>query len=322
MKDPLSLLLERSGVAGSVFCRAELSEPWSVSTKGSGDPAGRPAIFHVIVRGAGFVRVEPDRPEARTSEVSWRSGDVIMMPHGDPHVMSSHRDAHPVPISSLPTTPGEDGLPCISSGGDGPQTSILCGTVRFSEEAEELLRPHLPPLLHLQCAQGPAAAWLDATLRLLGAETSSALPGSETVIARLAEVLFVQALRAWLRDLPQGTGGWLAALGDPNLSRVLTAIHEAPEEAWTVALLARHAGLSRSVFYTRFSEVMGEPPASYLTRWRMHVARRALRRGESVAEVAQQTGYGSEAAFSRAFKRTVGDTPGAWRDARDRTIRG
>ena len=214
MKDPLSLLLERSGVAGSVFCRAELQEPWAVSTKGSGDPAGRPAIFHVIVRGAGFVRVEPDRDGAPSAdEASWRSGDVIMMPHGDPHVMCSHRDEHPVPIASLAATPGEDGLPCISSGGDGAQTSILCGTVRFSEEAEELLRPHLPPLLHLQCAQGPAAAWLDATLRLLGAETSTALPGSETVIARLAEVLFVQALRAWLRDLPKGTIGWLAALG-------------------------------------------------------------------------------------------------------------
>ena len=319
MKDPLSLLLERSGVAGSVFCRAELTAPWSISTTGSGDPgAGRPAIFHVIVRGAGFARVEPDRADegASPKEVSWRSGDVIMMPHGDPHIMSSHPSERPVPIASLPSRPSEDGLPCITHGGDGPETSILCGTVRFSEEAEELLRPHLPPLLHLQCAQGPAAAWLDATLRLLGAEVSGALPGADTVIARLAEVLFVQALRAWIRDLPRGEGGWLAALSDPNLSRVLGAIHEAPAEPWTVAMLARHAGLSRSVFYSRFTDVMGEPPATYLTRWRMHIARRALRRGDSVAEIAEQTGYGSEAAFSRAFKRTVGDTPSAWRSAR------
>jgi len=316
--DPLSLLLHRSGVAGSVFCRAELGAPWSIFTRGGLGPVGdRPAIFHVVVRGAGYVRVQPDRDDAPWTDrtVPWRSGDVILMPHGDSHIMCSEPNVPPVPIVSLSAPPGPDGLPCVTHGGDGPLTSILCGTVRFSPDAAELLRPQLPPLLHLRCAEGPAAAWLDATLRLLGAEASSNLPGSETVVARLAEVLFVQALRAWIREAEDGDAGWLAALGDPQLARVLGLMHGEPSRAWTVASLARQAGLSRSVLYTRFTDVIGEPPASYLTRWRMHVARRALRRGASLAEAATEVGYNSEAAFSRAFKRTVGASPSAWRAA-------
>lgn len=312
--DPLSAVLEHAGVSGTVFCRAQLGAPWSVSTRGSG-PEGseRPAIFHVIVRGAGFVRV-PDSPTGREA-TAWRAGDVVFLPHGDAHVLASEPELAATPIATLAAPAGDDGLPCVTHGGGGPVTSILCGTVKFSADADELLRPQLPALLHLRCAEGPAAAWLDATLRLLGAEVSGALPGAESVVARLAEVLFVQVLRAWIREAQGADAGWLAALGDPQLARALGRIHDAPAEDWTAEALARHAGMSRSAFYKRFNRVVGEPPAAYLTRWRMHLARRALRRGASLSETAVEVGYKSDAAFSRAFKRAVGASPRDWRAA-------
>lgn len=311
--DPLSILLSRAGVTGTVFCRAELGDPWSLRTAGSaGGGTQRSAIFHVIVRGAGHVRVEPDRAGIPSPPVAaWRSGDVVLIPHGDPHVMCSSPNLSSVPIGSLDAPPGEDGLPCVSHGGDGPKTSILCGTVDFSPEAAEILRPQLPPLVHVECSSGPAAAWLDATLRMIGAEATSTLPGADAVVTRLAEVLFVQILRWWIRDASQA--GWLAAFGDPQLSKVLGVIHDQPASPWTAASLARRAGLSRSSLYDRFTQVVGEPPAAYLTRWRMHVARQSIRSGASLNEAAAAVGYNSQAAFSRAFKRAVGESPSTWR---------
>ena len=307
VKDPLSELLDRAGVRGAVFSRAELGAPWGLSTTGSLGGPIRPAIFHVAIRGGGFIQVEDDEPQA------WRAGDVMIMPHGDAHVMRSELGIPATPISVLPAPLGDDGLPCVSHGGDGPRTSVLCGTFHFTPEAADLLRPQLPPLLHLRCAEGPTAAWLDSTLRLLGAEAASGLPGSETVVARLADVLFVQALRMWIRDAPEAETGWLSALADPQLARVLGLIHAEPSAPWTAASLARKAGMSRSALYTRFTERVGETPAAYLTRWRMHVATRELVKGASLASVAAEVGYSSEAAFSRAFKRAKGTSPGAWR---------
>ncbi|MEM7154050.1 MAG: AraC family transcriptional regulator [Myxococcota bacterium] len=310
--DPLSELLHRSGVRGTVFSRAELGEPWSVSTRGSGEPGpDRPAIFHVVVRGAGFARVH-----GGDDRVTFRSGDVLIMPHGDAHVLSSDPAIVPSPIASLDAPPGEDGLPCITHGGDGARTSVLCGSFHFTAEAAAMLRPQLPPLLHVRCAEGPAAAWLDATLRLLGAETSGGQPGSETVVARLADVLFVQAVRRFIAEAPADSIGWLSALGDPKLSRVLGLIHAEPATAWTAGSLARRAGMSRTALYNRFTEKVGETPAAYLTRWRMQVAARDLRHGASLAETAAAVGYASEAAFSRAFKRATGESPRAFRAAR------
>ena len=299
--DPLSSLLSASPVRGSIFCRAELGAPWAVSTLGADF-----AIFHVVVRGAGFIVLNG-------RSVAWRAGDVLVLPHGNAHVLTTEPGLEPVPIASLDDPIGADGLPCVTTGGDGPTTSILCGTFRFSSVAAGHLLPQLPPLLHLQAAGGPTAEWLDATLRLLGAEAASGLPGSETVIARLADVLFVQAVRAWVRE--GADPGWLSALSDPQLARVVGAIHAAPERPWTAASLARKAGMSRSLLFERFGSTVGESPSAYLARWRMLLARDALREKLAVAEVAERVGYSSEAAFSRAFKRHVGESPARWRAA-------
>lgn len=297
--DALADILRTVRVDGSVFCRAELGAPWAIRTRGADE-----AIFHAIVRGAGEVEVGGTRQ-------AFSAGDLLVLPHGQAHTLRDAAGAGPGTwIAELPALPGPGGLPCVRHGGSGAPTSILCGTFRFGEEARELLLPHLPPLLHARSTD--AAGWLDATLRMLAEEVTSGRPGGEWVVARLADVLFVQALRGWIAEAP-GVG-WLGALGDPQLARVLALIHGDPARAWTAELLARRVGLSRTVLFERFSRAVGEPPAAYIERWRMSVARTALRRPDrGMAEIAASVGYASEAAFSRAFKRHVGSPPSEWR---------
>jgi len=308
--DPLRVVLDRDSVQGSVFCRAELGAPWGLRTSGMDDGA---AIFHAIVRGAGWVRVSPDSEERpAVGPIPWRAGDIVVIPHGDPHVMSHSPDGASVPIAELDSPPGTDGLPCVRQGGDGPATSILCGTFHFGPMAREVLLPHLPAVLHTRAGDGPTAVWLDTTLRMIGAELRADQPGSEAVVTRLADVLFIQAVRDWIAHTD--AAGWLAALRDPQLSRALAAVHGDPGGDWTAATQARRAGMSRSLLYTRFTAVVGESPAAYVLRWRMQCAREQLRKERtSVAAVAEHVGYGSEAAFSRAFKRHVGLSPSVWR---------
>jgi AraC-like DNA-binding protein len=311
--DPLRVLLDRTSVQGSIFCRAQLGAPWALHTSGMADGA---AVFHAVVRGAGWVHVHA-KHEARAvaGPIAWRAGDIVVMPHGDPHVMSDSPTTTPVAISSLANPRGPDGLPCVTHGGAGPQTTILCGTFHFGPTARDVLLPHLPALLHSRAGEGPTAAWLDATLRMIGAELNGAQPGSEAIVTRLADVLFIQAVRDWISR--SSTAGWLSALRDPQLSRALAAIHADPGGDWSAATLAREAGMSRSSLYTRFTDAVGESPAAYVLRWRMQRAREALGRGNTgIAAVAEEVGYASEAAFSRAFKRHVGSSPSVWRAAR------
>ncbi len=301
--DALSSSLSMLEVHGTVFCRAQLGRPWAVHTKGS-----QAAIFHVIVRGAGWIEVEGE-PEP----LPFRAGDLLVLPHGHPHTLSDPPGTPSVHIRTLPHQPGVDGLPCVCHGGEGADTSILCGSFHLGIEARAALLPFLPPLILASGSAGSTAAWLDATLRLLADEIDSDRPGAAIVVERLSDVLFIQALRAWVSQQRAAGGSWLAALVDPQLSRALAALHEQPGRPWTAARLARTAGMSRSAFYQRFEAVVGEAPAAYVTRWRMLVARRGLRRGDSIYDVAERVGYASEAAFSRAFKRAVGSSPSVWR---------
>ncbi len=305
--DALSDFLASIRVEGSIFSRAEMSAPWGVLTRGATD-----AIFHVVLSGAGWISVDDAPP------VAFRSGDLLVVPQGSKHVLS---DAPGTPgrwIMDLPTHVGEDGMPCVTVSGGGPSTSILCGTFRLDDRGRESLLPLLPPLLHLSVAPGGGrtAAWLDATLRLIADEIAGARPGVELMVARLADVLFVQILRRWIEGGAGGAAGWLGALGDPGLARALGAVHRSPAHPWTSTSLAATAGMSRTVFFERFQRAVGESPAGYLLRWRMHVARGALGADLGMAEIAERVGYSSEAAFSRAFKRHVGVAPSAWRRAR------
>ncbi len=310
MIDTLSDVLSRLRVQGSIFSRARCAAPWGVHTAG-----GSAAIFHVIVRGAGWVRLR-DEAEPR----AFRAGDLILFPRGDAHVLSDAPRRRTVSIVELARAAAEDadGLPLVRCGGQGPETDILCGSITLARDGADFLLSSLPRMIHVGAGAGETARWLDSTMRLLASEVDGARPGAGLLVARLAEMLLVQLLRAWIeasdRREDEAASGWLGALADPALARAMDHMHRSPARAWTAAELARRAGMSRSAFYERFNAAVGVSPASYLLRWRMCLARMALRRGqEGLAGVAEQVGYSSEAAFSRAFKRHVGLSPSSWR---------
>ena len=246
--DPLTDVLRMVRVEGALFSRAACAAPFGVHTRGA--DAG---IFHVVLRGRLHARaLDGDRTIAN---VAVSGGDLLVFPHGHAHALTDAPDTATTWIRALPTTPGDDGLPVVRAGNGDPDTEILCGTLRFGTEARELLLPHLPPLLHAPAA-GALGGWLDATVRQLADEVRRRSPGSELVVARLAEVLFVQAVRAWVMAADRGGPSWLRALGDPPMARALSLLHGAPERAWSVDHLARRAGLSRTAFYDRFSAVV------------------------------------------------------------------
>ncbi len=313
MADPLSDVLGSLRLSGSLFSRAELDNPWSVSTRGRDG-----GIFHAVVRGRCWARLAGENEPA----VALERGDIVVLPGGHPHVMCDDLRRPSVPISSLPRKrdTSTHAVPVLEIRGAGPRTSLLCGTFDFERSDVHPVLSGLPPLLHLRGSNEETSSWLPAMLQLMIAELESGRPGSELVITRLADVLVTKAARAVLeRPRPENSPelrGWLRGLTDPHVGQALGLVHRDPRRPWTAATLAAEVGLSRSGLFDRFSELVGEPPTRYLTRWRMHIASVALRTEQlSVSEVADRVGYTSESAFSKAFKRITGTSPGAYRRA-------
>ena len=277
---------------------------WGVLTRGA-----EGAIFHAVLSGDGVLRVDG------APAVPFTAGDLILLPHGTGHVGADSVTTPGRWIRELPVHAEPDALPEVLAGedrADPTETRILCGTVRFDPDSRELLLPHLPTVLH---ARGSARAttWIAATAALAAEEASRDKAAAELLLARVADVLLVQILRAHGQS---AEAGWLAALSDPILARPMRLLHAEPARDWTVAELARRAGVSRTVLFERFQSRLGEPPGAWLLRWRVWLARRALRRPEArVGEVGRAVGYRSEAAFTRAFTRVVGASPSAWRRA-------
>ena len=194
----------------------------------------------------------------------------------------------------------------------GASTTLICGAVRFDHPIARNLVAILPALLDIQASDEPRASWMQAVFGLMAAEARAFRPGGEAVITRLADVLVIQALRAWIETAPAARTGWLGALQDPQIGRALALIHRDPARPWTLASLAHELAMSRSAFAARFTQLVDEPAMGYLTRWRMQLAQHALEtEATTVAELAGRLGYQSEAAFARAFKRLTGVPPGA-----------
>jgi AraC-like DNA-binding protein len=193
---------------------------------------------------------------------------------------------------------------------------LICGCFNLHGIGASLPLTALPAVVHVGDLSGDARPWLSQTIQLLAVESRTPGPGSATVVNRLCDALFVYVLRSHLATLPAGGPNWLRALVEPQIGPAIEAIHANPAAAWTVAGLADHSGMSRSAFAARFTQAVGEGPMQYLTRWRLQKAAAMLQRGEiGIAQVASNSGYGSEAAFSKAFKRALGMTPGAYRRA-------
>jgi AraC-like DNA-binding protein len=271
--------------------------------------AQRIIMYHLVMRGSCWARIEGQDP------IRLNEGDLIVYPQGDGHVLSSAPGMHAAPNLSAyadPSTP----LPMVYRlGGGGPETArIVCGFLGCDDRPYNPLLTALPAVIHLRAADARAGAtWPSTLIRMAVAESGRQRAGGGNVLARLSELMFVEVVRRHLETLPESQRGWLAGLRDPMVGQALAALHEDPCAPWTVEGLARHVGASRSAFAERFTQMVGQPPMQYLALWRMQRATHLLVEGRGVADVADSVGYESEAAFSRAFKKMVGQAPAAWR---------
>ena len=290
----------------SFYSRCEFTAPWGLKL---------PAIpgslmFHVVTAGRCWLEVADGEPRLL------QLGDLGLVPHGEGHRLVSEPGVPCAELMDLPREEVSDRYEVIRMGGGGAVTGLVCGTVRFDHPAAEQLVSLLPTVISVDAWSSPEMEWIASTLRFMAAEAREPRPGGETVITRLADILVIQAIRAWIEQDPAAQTGWLGALRDPQIGRAISLIHRDPARDWTVASLANEVAMSRSAFAARFAELVGEPPMHYVTRWRMHAAVTWLREGDAtLGELALRLGYQSEAAFSRAFKRFMGLSPGAVRRA-------
>ena len=302
--DPLGEALHHLRMSGAFYCRTEVTAPWGITL---------PALpgylwFHVVTSGALHLEASGDEP------VGVNAGGLALVTHGAGHALRSDPEAPAPGILELEREEVSDRYEILRHGGGGALTRLVCGAVRFDHPAARNLVAALPELIRIEALTAPDMERMQATLSLIAAETMHPRPGGEAVITRLADVLVIQAIRAWIETDPGARTGWLGALRDPQIGHALALIHGDPARDWTVASLAREVAMSRSAFAARFSELVGEPAMHYVTRLRMQLAVNALGEdGATVAEVADQLGYRSQAAFARAFKRVVGRAPGAIR---------
>ena len=243
-----------------------------------------------------------------------RTGELALVPHGGGHVLRSQQGAAAPDILDLDLERVSDRYEVLRHGEGGAPTTLVCGAVRFAHPAARKLVEALPPIIHVESPSPAEGQWIQASISLMATEARDMRPGGEAIITRAADILVVQAIRSWIETDPAAQSGWLGALRDPQIGPAISLIHSDPARPWTLDALARERAMSRSAFAARFTEVVGEPAMQYVTRWRMNLAVDSLStRDATVAELADQLGYRSEAAFSRAFKRVIGISPGAVR---------
>jgi AraC-like DNA-binding protein len=302
--DPLGETLHLLRLTGTLYCRGEFTAPWAVAIP----RLEGMMTFLVVTAGEAWLTVG-DGPPRRVGEHT-----LTLIPHGTPHVIASAPDLPGAPLFEQEVEKISERYECLRLGGGGAATRTMYGVVRFDAVAAKHLVAALPQEIAIDGWDDAAGLWMHSTLRFIAQEAAALKPGGETVLTRLADVIVIQAIRSWLERAPEAETGWLAALRDPRIGRALGAIHKAPGRDWTVAELARAAGLSRSVFAARFAELTGLAPMAYLTDWRMTLARlRLSETGDALGVIAEDLGYRSEAAFCRAFRRVFGQSPGRMR---------
>jgi AraC-like DNA-binding protein len=300
--DPLAEALHYLRMNGAFYCRSELSAPWGMTLM----PMPGCMWFHVVCAGRAWVESGAAAP------LLLAPGELALVPHGEGHRLRSEPGAPAPEIMALEREVVSDRYEVIRHGGGGTPTALICGAVRFEHAAARSVVDLLPDVIHVVAADAPRTDRLFGTLALLAAEAIELEPGGEAVITRLADIVVIQALRWWIETDPAARTGWLGALRDPQMGRAVALIQREPARPWTLAALAGEVAMSRSAFAARFTQLVGEPPMEYVTRWRMHVALTALMHdGATASELAHRLGYRSEAAFARAFKRVVGVPPGA-----------
>jgi AraC-like DNA-binding protein len=313
--DALSAALGSVRMTGAIFFNAVCTAPWGFAVPPMRRVAHllapgteRVVGYHLLTEGSALVRFEG------LGDVELEAGDIIIVPHGDPHVV----------VSGLPSELIDGGkalrnfvtgeLSTVHVGGGGELTRFICGYFGCERHADRLFLAGLPTMLRLNVRGDAAGQWLEASIRHLVSEPDVDRPGRCVLLSKMAEALFVETLRRYMDELPPGQTGWLAGARDPVVGAALARMHREAGHPWTMAGLATAVGVSRSVLAERFATFIGEPPLHYLARWRLQLAARLLETTRTpIVQVAAEAGYVSEAAFNRAFKRRFGAPPGRYR---------
>lgn len=320
--DLLSQVLGAVRLEGAFYFKVRARAPW-ISTGPAMTDIGSIVMprcqhvipFHIMLDGKAWAwTADGSSPPAAV-----QSGDIIIVPQGAQHVIASEeRPAFTPAVDCEPyrnAARREAPFSLVEIGGGGDEMTFVCGYLGCDNRPFNPILSALPPMLVVKPA-GQNWDLIQSLIAMAFNEEASQQAGSETILSKLSELMFVQALRHYMNSLHKGADGWLAGLRDPRIGRVLQVIHDRPFEAWTLQRLATECGMSRSVLAERFVMFTGEPPLSYLTRWRMQLATQLLRNGERVGSVAETVGYRSETSFQRAFKKSVGETPAKWRRRR------
>jgi len=303
--DVLADVLSVTRMGATVVAQAELVPPWGLEI----DPIAQ-AHVHVVQRGGCWLRLSGQRRHIRL-----RAGDVMLIRGGVGHSISDDPKTKPSPHQKV-----LDAMPrrsaALPKARAHETTVVLCAKYLFQHVGPHPLTSLLPPLIHLPAQEAERHVQLQLLLQLLCNEATDAASGTELVVPRLVDSLLVFVVRAWLAGQPVGAGGWFGALRDPAIAQALSLIHERPESTWSVEELARRVAQSRATFARRFAELVGETPMAYLTRWRICLATKLLSdTALSLEEIAPRVGYETAAAFSRAFRRSLGEAPGRFRAA-------
>ena len=315
--DAFSEILSGVKLTGAVFFTAEFSAPWGFTTPASdvmtekvAPGAAHLVLYHLLIDGSGYVEMEDGQ------SVILAPGDVVIFPHGDPHHMSSSKSVKP-PFPNYGITPkikARDLSP-LCAGGGGAVSKFVCGYMTCDPHLSRPILNGLPPVFKVNVRTDSSGHWLETSILHLVEEAASGRMGSEAMLAKLSEALFVDTLRRYVDGMPEQQSGWLAGARDPVVGRSLALLHGRVAHPWTIAELSEAVGISRSALVERFSRYLVEPPMTYLTRWRLQLAAESLKQtSRGVADIAADIGYESEAAFSRAFKREFGQPPGQYRN--------
>lgn len=306
--DPLGEVLHLLKLSGTFYCQTELSAPWGFNVP----RVDGVLAFIVVTEGQCWLEIGDRKP------LLIGQGNLVLLTSGAPHILRSGPDAKTEDLASLPVRKITDAYETLHYGGGGDVTRAMYGIVRFDHAAGQRLMAMLPDVLKIDTWQGYAGTWLQSTLQFISNEARQLRPGGETVITRLADVVVIEAIRNWINTAPEANTGWLQALRDAQIGQAIMAMHRTPAEGWTVETLAKTAGMSRSAFSARFTALVGQSAMQYLTVWRMQLARqKLLETGLPLATIADSLGYTSEPAFSRAFKRVFGVSPGQIRHKKE-----
>jgi AraC-like DNA-binding protein len=283
-----------------MYAQSELTAPWGIDMP----PMEGKMMFHIVTQGCCWLRLLDG------DNVCLKPGELALLPRGEGHLIASDDQQKGTPFFEIPVSKLSERFEFMQYGGDGEETRLTCGVLSFDHVAGQKLVSQLPQLIHMQSSNGGLPGQLQPLVQLMADEARDIGAGGETVVAHLADIIVIHAIRYWVEHAPEASKGWLGALKDPKIGKALSVIHANPKSTWTVDRLAEQAGMSRSGFSARFSEVIGTSVKQYVTEWRMSLARMKIKQSPvTLADLAEELGYQSEAAFSRAYKRVMGEPP-------------